>query len=227
RSQFHTQQLTLFSRSQNYQLQFFKSSLQSNRHQTAESLANHESCKFSELLLSTLKVFPYFTIVIDTSGAEADGYFSRIYFCNESPGANSKTAGSKSSGGAEACWSHNPEVDGSKPSSARQAPTAENAMNPGIVGSSPIWGEIKQSGAAEACWAHNPEVDGSKPSSARQTHTAENSMNCRSEEHTSELQSHLNLVCRLLLEKKTQVLVESRSEPCAKLELNKVLRVSH
>src|SRR5260370_5956912 len=26
---------------------------------------------------------------------------------------------------------------------------------------------------------------------------------CRSEEHTSELQSHLNLVCRLLLEKKT------------------------
>src|SRR5260370_22623235 len=26
----------------------------------------------------------------------------------------------------------------------------------------------------------------------------------RSEEHTSELQSHLNLVCRLLLEKKTQ-----------------------
>src|SRR5260370_2393674 len=27
----------------------------------------------------------------------------------------------------------------------------------------------------------------------------------RSEEHTSELQSHLNLVCRLLLEKKTKV----------------------
>src|SRR5260370_28754112 len=27
-------------------------------------------------------------------------------------------------------------------------------------------------------------------------------LNCRSEEHTSELQSHLNLVCRLLLEKK-------------------------
>src|SRR4029434_3638793 len=26
---------------------------------------------------------------------------------------------------------------------------------------------------------------------------------CRSEEHTSELQSHLNIVCRLLLEKKT------------------------
>src|SRR5207237_3140802 len=28
------------------------------------------------------------------------------------------------------------------------------------------------------------------------------SSSCRSEEHTSELQSHLNLVCRLLLEKK-------------------------
>src|SRR5438477_6145823 len=28
---------------------------------------------------------------------------------------------------------------------------------------------------------------------------------CRSEEHTSELQSHVNLVCRLLLEKKKKV----------------------
>src|SRR5260370_20187042 len=28
---------------------------------------------------------------------------------------------------------------------------------------------------------------------------------CRSEEHTSELQSHLNLVCRLLLEKKKDI----------------------
>ena len=37
---------------------------------------------------------------------------------------------------------------------------------PGIVGSSPIWGDQQQSGAAEACWAHNPEVDGPKPSSA-------------------------------------------------------------
>src|SRR5207237_2034912 len=32
----------------------------------------------------------------------------------------------------------------------------------------------------------------------------------RSEEHTSELQSHLNLVCRLLLEKKKLVLVAAR-----------------
>src|SRR5260370_12568304 len=34
--------------------------------------------------------------------------------------------------------------------------------------------------------------------------------NTRSEEHTSELQSHLNLVCRLLLEKKKKT---SRSAP--------------
>src|SRR5207237_10008240 len=30
----------------------------------------------------------------------------------------------------------------------------------------------------------------------------------RSEEHTSELQSHLNLVCRLLLEKKKNILIQ-------------------
>src|SRR5260370_23052440 len=33
----------------------------------------------------------------------------------------------------------------------------------------------------------------------------------RSEEHTSELQSHLNLVCRLLLEKKKDELLVTRS----------------
>src|SRR5260370_15664271 len=36
----------------------------------------------------------------------------------------------------------------------------------------------------------------------------------RSEEHTSELQSHLNLVCRLLLEKKKQV-AEASPDPRA------------
>src|SRR5260370_10893125 len=34
----------------------------------------------------------------------------------------------------------------------------------------------------------------------------------RSEEHTSELQSHLNLVCRLLLEKKKKIY----KQPCSK-----------
>src|SRR5260370_3988123 len=35
-------------------------------------------------------------------------------------------------------------------------------------------------------------------------------LNSRSEEHTSELQSHLNLVCRLLLEKKKQLRAMAR-----------------
>ena len=130
RSQFHTQQLTPFSRSRYYQLQFLKSSLQSNRHQTAESLANPESCKFNELLLSTLKVFPYFTIVIDTSGAEADGYFSTMYFCNESPGANSKTAVRESRvAQRKRAGPITPRSDGLKPSSPRQNLKAANAMN--------------------------------------------------------------------------------------------------
>src|SRR5260370_10425618 len=37
----------------------------------------------------------------------------------------------------------------------------------------------------------------------------------RSEEHTSELQSHLNLVCRLLLEKKNKHVLHG--SPCARL----------
>src|SRR2546430_10090996 len=36
----------------------------------------------------------------------------------------------------------------------------------------------------------------------------------RSEEHTSELQSQSNLVCRLLLEKKNLILADTRSSPC-------------
>src|SRR5260370_36594295 len=36
----------------------------------------------------------------------------------------------------------------------------------------------------------------------------------RSEEHTSELQSHLNLVCRLLLEKKNNHLPSGTSQQC-------------
>src|SRR5207237_9511414 len=34
----------------------------------------------------------------------------------------------------------------------------------------------------------------------------------RSEEHTSELQSHLNLVCRLLLEKKKEILQQTKTQ---------------
>src|SRR5260370_4901538 len=42
------------------------------------------------------------------------------------------------------------------------------------------------------------------PNSFRSSRTV-NSWIVRSEEHTSELQSHLNLVCRLLLEKKQNI----------------------
>src|SRR5438477_6279629 len=41
---------------------------------------------------------------------------------------------------------------------------------------------------------------------ARARLTGSAGMSCRSEEHTSELQSHVNLVCRLLLEKKKKTI---------------------
>src|SRR5260221_1532457 len=40
----------------------------------------------------------------------------------------------------------------------------------------------------------------------------------RSEEHTSELQSHSDLVCRLLLEKKDDIIPDSAERRCADLE---------
>src|SRR5260370_2636314 len=39
---------------------------------------------------------------------------------------------------------------------------------------------------------------------------ARSAPSARSEEHTSELQSHLNLVCRLLLEKKKNQIIDDR-----------------
>src|SRR5438477_4031452 len=41
----------------------------------------------------------------------------------------------------------------------------------------------------------------------------------RSEEHTSELQSHVNLVCRLLLEKKKQIRAVRPDEPCRRIKI--------
>src|SRR5260370_18226927 len=44
----------------------------------------------------------------------------------------------------------------------------------------------------------------------------------RSEEHTSELQSHLNLVCRLLLEKKKNIELQyTYHGPCIRARLSK------
>src|SRR5260370_17241971 len=56
-------------------------------------------------------------------------------------------------------------------------------------------------GAHSAC--HRPRAPALVPSApSRLTRTSTRGRSRRSEEHTSELQSHLNLVCRLLLEKK-------------------------
>src|SRR5260370_11160729 len=49
------------------------------------------------------------------------------------------------------------------------------------------------------------------PSSCRRWGSSDND---RSEEHTSELQSHLNLVCRLLLEKKKKENYHGRTLRC-------------
>src|SRR5207237_10033779 len=43
----------------------------------------------------------------------------------------------------------------------------------------------------------------------------------RSEEHTSELQSHLNLVCRLLLEKKNNSRVDTRAHRRAEVTMHR------
>src|SRR5690242_21117610 len=48
------------------------------------------------------------------------------------------------------------------------------------------------------------------PSWAKDLSIGDRMINARSEEHTSELQSHVNLVCRLLLEKKKKKISEKR-----------------
>src|SRR5260370_30734975 len=54
--------------------------------------------------------------------------------------------------------------------------------------------------------SRDPAGDVRRPAGSRET---------RSEEHTSELQSHLNLVCRLLLEKKKKPIpLEDSRIPC-------------
>src|SRR5260370_8587810 len=52
-------------------------------------------------------------------------------------------------------------------------------------------------------WIRNRPTSATRSSGSRSTTSSSARRPRRSEEHTSELQSHLNLVCRLLLEKKT------------------------
>src|SRR5260370_7267147 len=57
-------------------------------------------------------------------------------------------------------------------------------------------------------------LGGSAVGTGINTHPDYREMAIRSEEHTSELQSHLNLVCRLLLEKKKKTKPEAlQSDP--------------
>src|SRR2546430_9416538 len=50
---------------------------------------------------------------------------------------------------------------------------------------------------------------------SRETPTFDSVRDYRSEEHTSELQSQSNIVCRLLLEKKKKIVITSRRTTCS------------
>src|SRR2546429_5614224 len=67
---------------------------------------------------------------------------------------------------------------------------------------------VSQSAAAKTCRAGNTDRRFQKLATGWKTHRHTSAqfvqVNLRSEEHTSELQSRLHLVCRLLLEKKKQ-----------------------
>src|SRR2546430_9675553 len=64
--------------------------------------------------------------------------------------------------------------------------------------------------SAARCW---PGWRRCRPAARPPTAPAPTSARCRSEEHTSELQSQPNLVCRLLLEKKKKML------PCGAVQI--------
>src|SRR2546430_12335993 len=65
-------------------------------------------------------------------------------------------------------------------------------------------GAARSPGSRGCCWSGTPPA--SCGGSTTPAATAATSWNPRSEEHTSELQSQSNLVCRLLLEKKKETL---------------------
>src|SRR5260370_12992574 len=63
-------------------------------------------------------------------------------------------------------------------------------------------GRSSISRAGEMVWSSAVEKVAASKGATVSTGSFRNWLSVRSEEHTSELQSHLNLVCRLLLEKK-------------------------
>src|SRR2546429_7228597 len=68
---------------------------------------------------------------------------------------------------------------------------------------------------AELAAEHGGELGGSAPGRRERVQTRAEQV-ARSEEHTSELQSRLHLVCRLLLEKKKQ----TQPHPCRNVRTN-------
>src|SRR5260370_10296458 len=90
---------------------------------------------------------------------------------------------------ADACWRTNERIDHSDA-------IKKNLPSGGGAGQLP------------APLRSNDEADGCRSGAEKTARSSTNSSldrrgaGSRSEEHTSELQSHLNLVCRLLLEKK-------------------------
>src|SRR5205809_3540390 len=65
--------------------------------------------------------------------------------------------------------------------------------------------------------ARQKAIDGDLAEAQRLKDESEAAMKARSEEHTSELQSRLHLVCRLLLEKKKHQQLEHKTHPFAAL----------
>src|SRR2546429_6865524 len=68
----------------------------------------------------------------------------------------------------------------------------------------PICHQPAKGGRTRPSWHSNPST-GPRSRATPQSLRASSCSSCRSEEHTSELQSRLHLVCRLLLEKKNDV----------------------
>src|SRR2546430_13325828 len=77
----------------------------------------------------------------------------------------------------------------------------------------------KRSDSCETNGYHGPSNESADASCSIQVGGGQDaSALSRSEEHTSELQSQSNLVCRLLLEKKKQIQAYSLSRPTVRLD---------
>src|SRR5260370_18521692 len=107
----------------------------------------------------------------------------------------------------------------------QQAPTASPTSNPTVASQNMVHFPARTSAPPQAplrpfiqssapTSLGTPKVTQAPPAASKAQPTNTTDLNeirkIRSEEHTSELQSHLNLVCRLLLEKKKYMLRDHR-----------------